>query len=118
MEIDQKRVSLGPSNIVLRGCVLKNTSWAIGVVVYTGMETKVMLHNSGAQSKRSHLEARMNREIMFLSFFLVGLCSIVSILAAIWLRRHRDELDIMPFYRRKDYSGDDEDNYKYYGWVK
>lgn len=116
MEIDQKRVSLGPSNIVLRGCVLKNTSWAIGVVVYTGMETKVMLNNSGAQSKRSHLEARMNREIIFLSCFLVGLCSIVSICAAIWLRRHRDELDIMPFYRRKDYSGDDEDNYKYYGW--
>ncbi|KAL4578028.1 hypothetical protein LXL04_014143 [Taraxacum kok-saghyz] len=116
MEIDQKRVSLGPSNIVLRGCVLKNTNWAVGVVVYTGMETKVMLNNSGAQSKRSHLEARMNREIIFLSIFLVGLCTIVSILAGIWLRRHRDELDIMPFYRRKDYSEQDADNYKYYGW--
>nr|XP_043634180.1 phospholipid-transporting ATPase 1-like [Erigeron canadensis] len=116
MEVDKKRVSLGPSNIVLRGCVLKNTSWAVGVVVYTGMETKVMLNNSGAQSKRSNLEARMNREIIFLSFFLVGLCSIVSICAAVWLRRHRDELDIMQFYRRKDYSGEEVDNYKYYGW--
>ncbi|KAI3747452.1 hypothetical protein L6452_09909 [Arctium lappa] len=116
MEIDQKRVSLGPSNIVLRGCVLKNTSWAVGVVVYTGMETKVMLNNSGAQSKRSHLEARMNREIIFLSFFLVGLCTVVSICAGVWLRRHRDELDIMQFYRRKDYSGEDVDNFKYYGW--
>ncbi|KAD7478446.1 hypothetical protein R6Q59_007886 [Mikania micrantha] len=116
MEIDQKPLSLGPSNIVLRGCVLKNTSWAVGVVVYTGMETKVMLNNSGAQSKRSHLEARMNREIILLSFFLVALCSIVSICAGVWLRRHRDELDIMPFYRRKDYSGDDVDNYNYYGW--
>ncbi|KVI08553.1 Cation-transporting P-type ATPase [Cynara cardunculus var. scolymus] len=116
MEIDQKRVSLGPSNIVLRGCVLKNTSWAVGVVVYTGMETKVMLNNSGAQSKRSLLEARMNREIIFLSLFLVGLCTVVSICAGVWLRRHRDELDIMPFYRRKDYSGEDVDNFKYYGW--
>ncbi|KAI3798567.1 hypothetical protein L1987_33844 [Smallanthus sonchifolius] len=116
MEVDQKQVSLGPSNIVLRGCVLKNTSWAVGVVVYTGMETKVMLNNSGAQSKRSHLESRMNKEIILLSFFLVALCSIVSICAGVWLRRHRDELDIMPFYRRKDYSGEDEDNYKYYGW--
>ncbi|KAK1410720.1 hypothetical protein QVD17_37259 [Tagetes erecta] len=116
MEIDQKQLSLGPSNIVLRGCVLKNTSWAVGVVVYTGMETKVMLNNSGAQSKRSHLEARMNKEIICLSFFLVLLCSIVSILAGVWLKRHRDELDIMPFYRRKDYSGEDVDNYNYYGW--
>ncbi|KAI3794530.1 hypothetical protein L1987_37162 [Smallanthus sonchifolius] len=116
MEVDQKQVSLGPSNIVLRGCVLKNTSWAVGVVVYTGMETKVMLNNSGAQSKRSHLEARMNKEIILLSFFLAALCSVVSICAGVWLRQHRDELDIMPFYRRKDYSGEDEDNYKYYGW--
>jgi len=52
MEIDGKRVSLGPSNIILRGCELKNTAWAVGVVVYAGRETKVMLNSSGAPSKR------------------------------------------------------------------
>ncbi|XP_057979048.1 phospholipid-transporting ATPase 1 isoform X2 [Malania oleifera] len=116
MEIDGKRVSLGPSNIILRGCEVKNTAWAIGVAVYCGQETKVMLNSSGAPSKRSRLETRMNREIIFLSLFLVVLCTVVSICAGVWLRRHRDELDIMPYYRRKDYSEKEVDNYNYYGW--
>ncbi|XP_059652856.1 phospholipid-transporting ATPase 1 [Cornus florida] len=118
MEIDGKRVSLGPSNIVLRGCELKNTAWALGVAVYAGRETKAMLNNSGAPSKRSRLETRMNREIILLSLFLVALCTVVSVCAGVWLRRHRDELDDLPYYRRKDYSESegDEKDYKYYGW--
>lgn len=116
MEIEGKRMSLGPSNIVLRGCMLKNTAWAVGVAVYAGRETKVMLNSSGAPSKRSRLETHMNKEIILLSLFLVSLCTVVSVCAAVWLRRHRDELDYMPFYRKKDFSDGKEDNYKYYGW--
>ncbi|KAJ6690661.1 hypothetical protein OIU85_006870 [Salix viminalis] len=90
MDIDGKRLSLGPSNIILRGCELKNTSWAIGVAVYCGRETKAMLNNSGSPSKRSWLESRMNSEIIVLSVFLIALCTVVSISAAVWLRRRRD----------------------------
>ncbi|URE10001.1 phospholipid-transporting ATPase [Musa troglodytarum] len=43
---DGPRIPLGPTNIVLRGCDVKNTSWVVGVAVYVGMETKVMLNNS------------------------------------------------------------------------
>ncbi|XP_049403242.1 phospholipid-transporting ATPase 1 isoform X1 [Solanum stenotomum] len=116
MEIDGKRVSLGPSNIILRGCELKNTSWAIGVAVYAGRETKAMLNNSGAPSKRSRLETRMNREIIILSFFLVALCTLVSICAGVWLRHHKDELNTIPFYRKLDFSEDEIEDYNYYGW--
>ncbi|KAK6140431.1 hypothetical protein DH2020_025815 [Rehmannia glutinosa] len=107
MDIDGKRVSLGPSNIILRGCELKNTEWAIGVAVFAGRETKAMLNNSGAPSKRSQLETRMNREIIFLSIFLVALCVIISVCHGVWLRNHKDELDLMQFYRKKDYSESD-----------
>lgn len=117
MEIDGKRLSLGPSNIVLRGCELKNTAWAFGVAVYAGRETKVMLNSSGAPSKRSKLETRMNREIIMLSLFLVALCMVVSACAAVWLRRHKDELNYLPFYRKKDFSEGKVDDYNYYGWV-
>ncbi|KAK6228487.1 hypothetical protein QUC31_006128 [Theobroma cacao] len=116
MEIDGKRLSLGPSNIILRGCELKNTAWAVGVAVYAGRETKVMLNSSGAPSKRSRLETHMNLEIIILSLFLIALCTVVSVCAAVWLRRHRDELDFLPFYRRKDFSDGEEDDYNYYGW--
>lgn len=116
MEIDGKRLSLGPSNIVLRGCELKNTQWALGVAVYAGRETKVMLNSSGAPSKRSRLETRMNYEIIMLSLFLVALCTVVSLCAAVWLRRENDNLEDILFYRKKDYSGDEVEDYNYYGW--
>ncbi|KAL4033409.1 phospholipid-transporting ATPase 1 [Cucumis melo var. makuwa] len=116
MEIDGKRLSLGPPNIVLRGCELKNTSWAVGVAVYAGRETKAMLNSSGAPSKRSRLETRMNVEIVMLSFFLVALCTVVCVLAAVWFIRNRENLDILPYFRNKDFSKDPPETYNYYGW--
>ncbi|KAJ1380382.1 P-type ATPase [Sesbania bispinosa] len=116
MEIDGKKLSLGSSNIVLRGCELKNTSWALGVAVYCGRETKAMLNSSGAPSKRSRLETRMNSEIIILSFFLVALCTVTSVCAAVWLKRHKDELNLLPYYRKLDFSDGEVESYKYYGW--
>ncbi|RDX64466.1 Phospholipid-transporting ATPase 1, partial [Mucuna pruriens] len=117
MEVDGKKLSLGSSNIVLRGCELKNTSWAVGVAVYCGSETKAMLNSSGAPSKRSRLETRMNSEIIWLSFFLVVLCTVTSVCAAVWLKRHKDELNLLPYYRKLDFSKEGKvDSYKYYGW--
>ncbi|KAG8063535.1 hypothetical protein GUJ93_ZPchr0003g18448 [Zizania palustris] len=117
VDLDGRRaVSLGTSNIMLRGCELKNTAWAIGVAVYTGRDTKVMLNSSGAPSKRSRLETHMNRETIVLAVVLVLLCSIVSLLAGIWLGDHIDELGIIPFFRKKDFSDPNEvENYKWYG---
>ncbi|CAI8595867.1 unnamed protein product [Vicia faba] len=116
MEIDGKKLSLGSTNIVLRGCELKNTSWALGVAVYCGRDTKAMLNSSGAPSKRSRLETRMNYEIIMLSFFLVALCTITSVCAAVWLKRHKDELNLLPYYRKLDFSEAKVKDYKYYGW--
>ncbi|KAJ8484569.1 hypothetical protein OPV22_017054 [Ensete ventricosum] len=101
---DGPRIPLGPANIVLRGCDIKNTSWVVGVAVYIGMETKVMLNNSGAPSKRSRLETLMNREIVVLAVIMVGICSLIAVSTVIWLHSNRDKLDTLPFYRRKDYS--------------
>ncbi|KAL8162065.1 hypothetical protein V2J09_013554 [Rumex salicifolius] len=116
-EIAGKMISLGPTNIILRGCEIKNTSWAIGVVVYAGQETKAMLNSSGAPSKRSLLETQMNREIILLSTFLVGMCTLVSTLFGLWIVRHKDRLDTLQFYRRKTYAEPGEnDDYQYYGW--
>jgi phospholipid-translocating ATPase len=44
------------NNIMLRGCVLRNTKWAIGIVVYTGDDTKIMMNSGRTPSKRSKLQ--------------------------------------------------------------
>ena len=35
-------VKLDIKNLILRGCFLKNTHWALALVVYSGPDTKLM----------------------------------------------------------------------------
>ncbi|KAJ3682960.1 hypothetical protein LUZ60_013187 [Juncus effusus] len=114
-EINGKKVSLGPQNIVLRGCEIKNTNWVTGIAVYTGSETKVMLNSSGPPSKRSRLETHMNRETIVLAIILAVLCTIVSVFAGIWLFAHQTELDYLQFYRKRDFEDGDDSTYNWYG---
>ncbi|KAL3680899.1 hypothetical protein R1sor_023855 [Riccia sorocarpa] len=113
LDIDGTHIPLGPNNIILRGCELKNTSWVVGVVVYAGKDTKAMLNNSGAQSKRSRLEQQMNRETMWLGLILLVLCFVGGIGMGVWVQENHDYLNKLPFYRKKDYEEDED--YRYYG---
>ncbi|VFQ61645.1 unnamed protein product [Cuscuta campestris] len=117
LELKGKRVSLSQSNIILRGCQLKNTEWAIGVVVYAGQETKAMLNSAASPSKRSRLEAYMNRETLWLSVFLLTMCLVVAIGMGLWLKRHKGQLDTLPYYRRTYIGKGNTERrlYKYYG---
>ncbi|GAV70384.1 E1-E2_ATPase domain-containing protein/HAD domain-containing protein, partial [Cephalotus follicularis] len=117
MEFNEQKFSLSQSNIVLRGCQLKNTEWIIGVVVYAGQETKAMMNSAASPSKRSRLESYMNRETLWLSIFLFVMCLVVALGMGLWLHRHKNQLDTLPYYR-KIYFTDGRDNgknYKFYG---
>ncbi|KAJ1388208.1 P-type ATPase [Sesbania bispinosa] len=117
MEFNGHKFPLNQSNIVLRGCQLKNTDWIIGVVVYAGQETKAMMNSAVSPSKRSKLESYMNRETFWLSVFLFIMCSVVALGMGLWLVRHKNQLDTLPYYR-KTYFNDGPDKgkkYKYYG---
>ncbi|CAI2167189.1 19988_t:CDS:2 [Funneliformis geosporum] len=45
-ENNQKVEPISINDVILRGCVLRNTEWAICLVIFTGTDTKIML-NSG-----------------------------------------------------------------------
>jgi phospholipid-translocating ATPase len=45
-------VPVGKDNLLLRECVLKNTDFIEGLVVYAGKESKAMLNNGGPRYKR------------------------------------------------------------------
>ncbi|CAK9196595.1 unnamed protein product [Sphagnum troendelagicum] len=99
-ELNGEQFPLGPNNIILRGCEVKNTSWVVGVVVYAGRETKAMLNSSGAQSKRSRLEQYMNRETGWLIVFLIVICLVGGFGMGLWVQTHLPWLPIIQFYKR------------------
>jgi magnesium-transporting ATPase (P-type) len=50
------RSIVGSNNMLLRGCVLRSTDWAVGLVVNTGNDMKIMQSNIKPRNKYSHLE--------------------------------------------------------------
>uniref|UniRef100_A0A6I8PPW6 Phospholipid-transporting ATPase n=1 Tax=Ornithorhynchus anatinus TaxID=9258 RepID=A0A6I8PPW6_ORNAN len=76
---NQTRTALGSESLLLRGCTIRNTEVAVGIVIYAGHETKAMLNNSGPRYKRSKIERRMNIDI----FFCVGLLFVMCLTGAV-----------------------------------
>lgn len=56
----EKTEAITASSVLLRGCVLRNTGWVIGLVLFTGNETKIMLNSGKTPSKRSKMEKATN----------------------------------------------------------
>ena len=48
---------------LLRGTVLRNTKWVIGLVLYTGEDTRIVMNSGGTPSKRSKVERQMNPQV-------------------------------------------------------
>ena len=70
--------------LILRGCTLKNTDWMIGVVVYTGHNTKIFKNSKNPQAKISNVMNLMNKLLNSVFLFQFILCIIFSIFYINW----------------------------------
>ncbi|GAA5824901.1 hypothetical protein JCM11251_005386 [Rhodosporidiobolus azoricus] len=62
------------NELLLRGCALRNTKWVIGLVVFTGADTKIMLNQGETPSKRSKIEKETNFNVLVNFGLLLLLC--------------------------------------------
>jgi phospholipid-translocating ATPase len=70
--------------MMLRGCVLRNTDWVIGIVVATGKDTKLMLNSGETPTKKSRVDRQLNPQILLNFMILFIMCLVVGILSAIY----------------------------------
>ncbi|GAB5363260.1 hypothetical protein AAMO2058_000868400 [Amorphochlora amoebiformis] len=78
---NDKSFPLNGDNILLRGAMLKETKFIYGLVIYTGSQTKVILHNDPPRFKRSHMDDIMNQQmylIFLLQFCIVFTATVLS----------------------------------------
>lgn len=55
-----QRFPLDNEKILLRGCVIRNTQWCYGVVVFAGKDTKLMQNSGKATFKRTTIDRLLN----------------------------------------------------------
>ncbi|OAA61827.1 phospholipid-translocating p-type ATPase-like protein [Niveomyces insectorum RCEF 264] len=66
-------------NLLLRGCNLRNTEWALGVVLFTGHDTKIMMNAGETPSKRARIARELNFNVICNFCVLFGICLIAAI---------------------------------------
>ncbi|PRP88866.1 hypothetical protein PROFUN_00334 [Planoprotostelium fungivorum] len=71
-------LSLDNNQLLLRGCLLKNTDFAVGLVVFTGNDTKLRQNARDPPTKRSTLEKQMNTGLLSLFALLFVTCTVCA----------------------------------------
>ncbi|XP_025085934.1 probable phospholipid-transporting ATPase VA isoform X2 [Pomacea canaliculata] len=100
VEKDGEKIPLNSSNLLLRGCMIKNTDFIEGLVLYAGHETKAMLNNRGPRYKRTKQERKINRDVIWCVILLLFLCFFCAIGSGIWLADYNDltkNTNLVPF---------------------
>ncbi|XP_049502699.1 phospholipid-transporting ATPase IB-like isoform X2 [Panthera uncia] len=94
-------VAVGPDQVLLRGTQLKNTQWILGIVVYTGSETKFMQNSIKLPLKRSTVEKVTNVQILVLFLLLLAMSLVSCVGAILWKEGHGGDIW---YIGTKDYS--------------
>ncbi|TWW76011.1 Phospholipid-transporting ATPase ID [Takifugu flavidus] len=78
------RYPLDIGKMLLRGCVLRNTEWCFGMVVFAGQQTKLMQNCGKATFKRTSIDKLMNTLVLLIFAFLIFMGAILAIGNTIW----------------------------------
>lgn len=85
------------NNLLLRGCSLKNTKWILGVVVFTGQETKIMQNAGNTPSKRSRISRELNWNVVYNFIILFFMCLVSGIVQGVTWGKGNNSLDQFEF---------------------
>ena len=80
----EKLVPISMSQMLLRGCMLKNSHFIYGLVVYTGAETRIQMNSAAAPLKIGSFDHFLNMQVAVLICGQVLLCLICALLNYSW----------------------------------
>lgn len=81
---EESRVSsifVNLKNLILKGCTLKNCEYVIGIVIYTGINTKIMRNSKQPKLKMSKILRKMNLLLYSLFIFTIVICFVLAYLS-------------------------------------
>jgi len=85
----EEKIPQSIENFMLRGCIIRNSEYVIGSVVFTGMETKIMQNTAEPRYKFSNLELLNNKAIIIVFILQFVLALSGAIVSMIWIISNR-----------------------------
>ena len=80
----EKIMPIQMSQMLLRGCMLKNSHYIYGLVVYTGSETRIQMNSAAAPLKIGSFDHFLNMQVAILICGQVLLCILCAVLSYAW----------------------------------
>lgn len=99
--VGNEQFALNVKQLLLKGSLLKNTEWILGVIVYTGRDSKIMMNSQKSRTKRSAVEKKLNLVIFLILMTQIFVC---FTLAMIMLIRDSINDDNQDYYLGEDNS--------------
>ncbi|KAH7175458.1 hypothetical protein EDB81DRAFT_635374 [Dactylonectria macrodidyma] len=78
-DVEEMTEPISIDNMLLRGCNVRNTEWVLGVVVFTGHDTKIMMNAGITPSKRPRIAREMNFNVICNFGILLVMCLLAAI---------------------------------------
>ena len=70
--------------MLLKGTFLRNTRWVVGLIVYTGKETRIIMNSQKVRDKQSDIEKMMNKFTAYIVTVMLVLTFVLAILGGYW----------------------------------
>lgn len=84
---EPRKESTTINNLILRGCSLRNTKWIIGMVIFTGSDSKIILNSGVTPSKKSRMSRGLNYYVIINFIILFLLCLISGLVNGIYYNK-------------------------------
>lgn len=94
---DLKQEAITINNLLLRGCSLRNTKWVIGIVVFTGDDTKIILNAGITPTKQSRMSHELNYYVLLNFLLLFIICFVSGLVNGLWYREKNTSRDFYEF---------------------
>ena len=85
-----KTINVTIKEFLLKGSVLRNTNWIVGIIIYTGMNNKIILNSKKPKMKVSKIETNMNYYLIFVLFFLILCCVFCALMHNYAYKNHEN----------------------------
>ncbi|KAH8046063.1 phospholipid-translocating ATPase [Aureococcus anophagefferens] len=95
-------IALDASQFLLRGSTLRNTKLAVGVVAYTGKDTRLVRNSRDVPSKLAELERVVNNMVLFLLGAMVCITTISVVAYCLWNESNKKDLWYMCYSYKQD----------------